>query len=219
MVYKTIVFTGLVQGMGTVVSITEQPQARVLRVRGPVAERDAAIGASICISGVCLTVVAVEPVQGSELEEVSVTFEAAFETLRKTTLGGLDVGSHVNLEPSLRVGDPLGGHIVSGHVDGLAKLRSVEPQGEAKEMWFDLDDSWLALVAPKGSVALDGVSLTVNEVDDSGFMVGVIPHTLAVTTLGALAVGDPVNFEADMLARYTARLLAWNERSNKTDDR
>jgi riboflavin synthase len=136
-----------------------------------------------------------------------VELDVAFETLRLTTLGSLAVGSRVNLEPSLRVGDPLGGHIVSGHVDGVAVVRSIAARGDAREVLIDVPEPLRRLIAPKGSVALDGVSLTVNEVDATGFSVGLIPHTLSVTTLRDLATGTRLNLEVDVLARYVARLL------------
>ena len=193
------VFTGLVQGTGEVIAVREVPQGRTLTIRAELAERDVAIGASVAVSGVCLTV--------TERAGDTVAFDAAFETLKLTTLGDLSTGSTVNLEPSLRVGDPLGGHLVSGHVDGVATLRSITPRGDAREMWFDVPDPLRRFIAAKGSVAVDGVSLTVNEVDDRGFAVGLIPHTLSVTTLGGLQPGSRVNLEVDVLARYVARLL------------
>jgi riboflavin synthase len=157
------------------------------------------VGASVAISGVCLTVVA--------SASGRVEFDAAFETLRATTLGELAVGSRVNLEPSLRVGDPLGGHLVSGHVDGVATVRSVARRGDAREVWLDVPEPLRRFVAAKGSVALDGVSLTVNAIDATGFAVGLIPHTLSVTTLDDLAPSSRLNLEVDVLARYVARLL------------
>ena len=166
-------------------------------------ERARELGASVAVSGVCLTVTAASP----KHFEV----EAAFETLSLTTLGDLAVGDVVNLEPALRMGDPLGGHLVSGHVDGVGRLESVEARGEARECWFSVPAELARYVAPKGSICIDGVSLTVNAVRDDRFSVGLIPHTLGVTTLGALGVGDRVNLEVDLLARYVARLLESGE--------
>jgi riboflavin synthase len=143
----------------------------------------------------------------TERSATGVRFEAAFETLGKTTLGECTVGSRVNLEPSLRVGDPLGGHLVSGHVDGVVTVRSVTARGDAREVWLDVPPALRRFVAAKGSVALDGVSLTVNEVDATGFAVGLIGHTLAVTTLADRTPGARMNLEVDVLARYVARLL------------
>ena len=192
-------FTGLVQTQGAVVAIEDGAQARTLTIRSSLASDDLKLGASVCTSGVCLTVTA----------RSGDTFctEAAFETLRLTTLGALEIGSHVNLEPSLRVGDALGGHLVSGHVDGMGRVRSITDRGDAREIWFEAPEGLLPFIAPKGSVCIDGVSLTINEVKEDAFMIGVIPHTLTVTTLGVRAVGDAVNLEVDQLARYVARIL------------
>jgi riboflavin synthase len=193
------VFTGLVQTTGTLTQLRPGPQRQRLVVQGRLDARDLEIGASVAVSGVCLTVVAA----AGECFEL----DAAFETLRCTTLGDKSVGDRVNLEPSLRVGDPLGGHLVSGHVDAVGSLRAAKDKGEARELWFDLPAPLRRFIARKGSVTVDGVSLTVNDVDETGFMVGIIPHTLAVTTLGDLVVGGAVNLEVDVLARYVARLL------------
>ena len=192
-------FTGLVRSVGTIERVIAGAQQRTFVVAAALGEGDRSLGASVAVSGVCLTVVA--------SDARSFTVEAAFETLAVTSLGGLRVGSRVNLEPALRVGDALGGHLVSGHVDGLARLRSRTARGDALEVWFDAPANLLPYIAPKGSVCLDGVSLTVNAVDARAFMVGLIPHTLAATTLGERAAGDVLNLEVDLLARYVARLL------------
>lgn len=209
-VYKRRVFTGLVQSTGSLVDVLQAERSRRLTFEGPLRAADLTLGASVAIDGVCLTVVAAEPARGR------FDVEVAFETLHKTTLGHKAVGGAVNLEPALRVGDPLGGHIVSGHVDGIAHVRSVTPRGEARELWFDPPAELLALVASKGSVCLDGVSLTVNDLDAHGFMVGLIPHTLAVTTLGLRGEGDAVNIEVDVIARYVARLLRGEQSAGGT---
>ena len=206
-VYKRRVFTGLVQTTGALVGAAPAERCRRLVLEGALGAEDLVLGASVAIDGVCLTVVASEPEHGR------FEVEAAFETLRKTTLGAKGVGDVVNLEPALRVGDALGGHFVSGHVDGVARLRSLEQRGEARELWFDPPADLHGFVAEKGSVCLDGVSLTVNDVDQQGFMVGIIPHTLSVTTLGRRKVGDQVNIEIDVIARYVARLLQRGERA------
>ncbi|MFV8754329.1 riboflavin synthase [Nannocystaceae bacterium ST9] len=204
-------FTGLVQATGTIREIIHTSECRRLVIglhgQGPgleigsIADRDRELGASVCVAGVCLTV--------TESNAEFFAADAAFETLALTTLGALEVGDRVNLEPALRLGDPLGGHMVSGHVDGIASLRSVEARGEARECWFDVPEPLRRYVAVKGSVTVDGVSLTVNRIDTHGFMVGLIPHTLAQTTLGELCErgSGRVNLEVDLLARYVERLL------------
>ena len=192
-------FTGLVQATGDVVAVREAAEGRALEIAAPLRDADLTVGASVAVQGVCLTVTA----SGGGRS----TFQAAFETLSRTTLGSLAVGARVNLEPSLRVGDPLGGHLVSGHVDGIATVRSIALRGDALQVLIDVPEALRRFIAQKGSVALDGVSLTVNEVDATGFSVGLIPHTLAVTTLGSLAAGTRLNLEVDVLARYVARLL------------
>jgi riboflavin synthase len=192
-------FTGLVRSVGRVVHVDAQAEQRTFVIAAALAEPDRIAGASVSVSGVCLTVVAATPHE--------FTVVAAFETLACTTLGEFAVGTPVNLEPALRMGDALGGHLVSGHVDGLARVRSRTDRGEAVLMWFDVPPALLPFIAVKGSVCVDGVSLTVNAIDVAGCAVGLIPHTLAVTTLGARTVGDAVNLEVDLLARHVARLL------------
>jgi riboflavin synthase len=194
-------FTGLVQATGTIREIIHASECRHLVIAARLAAGDRQLGASVCVSGVCLTV--------TESNDEFFAVDAAFETLALTTLGALEVGSVVNLEPALRVGDALGGHLVSGHVDAVGKLRSVAPRGDARECWFDLPEPLRRYVAVKGSITVEGVSLTVNTVDSTGFMVGLIPHTLSHTNLGRLCEqgeGD-VNLEVDLLARYVERLL------------
>lgn len=192
-------FTGLVRSVGSVERVRASAEQRTFVIAAALGEAERALGASVSVNGVCLTVTAATP--------HSFTVEAAFETLAVTSLGALAVGSRVNLEPALRLGDALGGHLVSGHVDGLARLRSRDARGDAALLWFDVPAELLPFLAVKGSACLDGVSLTINEVDARGFAVGLIPHTLAVTTLGDRAVGDALNLEVDLLARYVARLL------------
>jgi len=193
------VFTGLVHSTGKVIETEARPQGRCLTISTSLDDKDVEEGASVAISGACLTVT------GSRPGRFKV--DAAFETLSRTTLGALSVGSEVNLEPSLRIGDPLGGHLVTGHVDGLCTLRSSDERGDARELWFDVPSDLMRFVAEKGSVCVDGVSLTVNVVDRAGFMVGIIPHTLRVTTLGKLTPGARSNLEVDIIARYVARLV------------
>ena len=130
------------------------------------------------------------------------------ETLARSSLQTLEPGSRVNVEPALRAGEPLGGHYVQGHVDGVGVVRSVEPEGDGRRIWVDAPPDLMRYVVEKGSVAVEGTSLTVAALDDGGFAVALIPHTLAATTLGELAAGDPVNLEADVLAKYVERLIA-----------
>jgi riboflavin synthase len=195
------VFTGLVREVGTVVSL----DGGRLRIASSI---EAAIGDSVAIDGVCLTVV--------DGDRSTLAFDAVPETLARTTLGQLVPGAAVNLEPALRAGEALGGHYVQGHVDGVGRVRSVEPEGDGKRLWVDPPAEILRYCAEKGSVAVDGVSLTVAAVDGEGFAVALIPHTLEATTLGSLAPGDEVNLEADVLAKYVERLAGL--RSQRGDD-
>ena len=186
-------FTGIVVELGEV----RDPAPRLV-LHAPETAAGAAIGDSVSIDGCCLTVVAID---GDEL-----SFDAVPETLRRTTLGRLGPGSRVNLEPALRAGDRLGGHIVQGHVDGVGTLRSAVEDADAVDMTFDAPADVLRYVIEKGSISVNGVSLTVTGYDDAGFSVSVIPHTRAVTNLGTLAPGDPVNLEADLFGKYVERL-------------
>ena len=159
-----------------------------------------AIGASIACSGACLTVIA----KTADTFDVQVSGE----TLAKTTLKHWTIGTNVNLEPALRMGDELGGHLVTGHVDGVARVVGVKREGDSIRLTFEAPKDLARFLAPKGSAVIEGVSLTVNEVDGATFGVNIIPHTQTATTLGALREGDSVNFEVDMIARYLDRLLA-----------
>jgi riboflavin synthase len=194
-------FTGLVREVGRVVSFADGR----LRIESQLA---AAIGDSVSINGCCLTVV--------DGDRRTLAFDAVSETLARTTLGRLEPGAGVNLEPALRAGEPLGGHYVQGHVDGVGRVRSVESEGEGQRAWFDAPPDVLRYCVEKGSVTVDGVSLTVAGLDDKGFAVALVPHTLAVTTLGALQRGNEVNLEADALAKYVERLAGL--RSDHGDD-
>ncbi|MGQ0534200.1 MAG: riboflavin synthase [Caulobacteraceae bacterium] len=194
-------FTGIVTASGEVRAAERLPGLTRLTIAAPFASAD--IGASIAHDGVCLTVVETETHQNGMRYVVDV----AAESLALTTLGALKPGDRVNLERSLRVGDELGGHIVQGHVDGLGEVLSVRQDGEGWRLKIKPPHEIAHLIAPKGSIAVAGVSLTVNEVDESGFGVLIIPHTWAVTTLSKLKPGDKVNLEADMMARYAARLI------------
>jgi riboflavin synthase alpha subunit len=192
-------FTGIVRERGRVAGIDGGDAGVRLRVAAPATAPGVALGDSVSIGGVCLTVVAVE---GDEI-----AFDAVPETLSRTALGGLGAGDEVNVEPALRAGEPLGGHVVQGHVDGVGSVRSVVREGDGKRIWVDAPQDMLRYCVEKGSIAVDGVSLTVADLDGSGFAIALIPHTLTETTFGALAVGDEVNLEVDILAKYVERLL------------
>lgn len=194
-------FTGIVTDIGTIRDLDRRGD---LRVRIGTAYDPAGIdlGASIACDGCCLTVVD----RGTDEAGGWFDVDVSAESLDVTALGGWDVGSRINLERSLRVGDELGGHIVSGHVDGVARILSITPEGDSQRYVFEAPAALARFIAPKGSVALNGTSLTVNAVDGAQFGVNMIPHTQEVTTWGGAAVGDAVNLEIDTLARYVARL-------------
>lgn len=210
-------FSGIVEEVGSVLDIVQKDDGQRLRIAAEAVISDARVGDSISVSGVCLTVTKLD------LEAASAFFEvdAVPETLRRTRLGALKVGSRVNLERALRVNDRMGGHLVTGHIDALAKVDSIEEDGFSKLFTFKLAGEWYPYFVEKGSVAVDGVSLTVIDcvrcnpmqlsvgetMDEIRFRVALIPHTLEVTTLGELDLGDQVNIETDIIARYVARWL------------
>jgi riboflavin synthase len=197
-------FTGIVTDIGEVLSVEARAEGLAqLKIACRYDPDSIDVGASIACSGVCLTVVA----RGREGNRAWFAVDAAAETLRVTTVGGWVAGSQVNLERSLRLGDELGGHIVAGHADGIATLHARTDLTDMAKLDFAAPAELARFIAPKGSVALDGVSLTVNEVAGDTFSTLIIPHTLAMTTLGALAVGGRLNIEVDLMARYAARLL------------
>jgi riboflavin synthase len=189
-------FTGIVRELGTVDAF----DGSRLVVAASETTASAAVGDSVAVAGVCLTVV--------ERGRGRLAFDVVPETLARTALGRLGPGSSVNLESSLRVGDQLGGHVVQGHVDAVGHVRSVTTDGDGRRIWFDAPDNVVRYCIDKGSIAVDGVSLTLAAFDDDGFEVALIPHTLAVTTLGALEPGDEVNLEADVLGKVVERLVA-----------
>ncbi|MGB7324532.1 MAG: riboflavin synthase [Rubripirellula sp.] len=192
-------FTGLVETLGTIVNVVNQDPGKRFTVDAGLVAEDAAIGDSICINGCCLTVVAID---GTKLD-----FEAGAETLSRTNLGEQTVGSKVNLERSLAVGDRMGGHYVSGHIDAVGNLVERVDDPPWANLRFSMPSPLASQVASKGSIAIDGISLTVVDVTEDTFTVALIPHTLTVTTLGNRKVGDRVNLETDLLAKYVERAV------------
>lgn len=193
-------FTGLITGVGALASREDRGGDARLRIAvGTLPFDDVALGESIACSGVCLTVV--------EFDATHFAVDASNETLSLTTLGALDIGAPINLERALRAGDRLGGHLVSGHVDGVGRVLAIEPDARAQRWRFAAPAALMKYIAQKGSICVDGVSLTVNAVDAEGFEVALIPHTVAHTAFGATAVGDGVNLEIDLVARYVERLV------------
>ncbi|QDT12038.1 riboflavin synthase [Planctomycetes bacterium K23_9] len=197
-------FTGLVETMGTLAQIADQPPGKRFTIESGEVAEGAAIGDSICINGCCLTVVAIR--------QSALDFEAGEETLSRTNLGKLVVGSRVNLERSLAVGDRLGGHYVTGHVDDLGTLIERRDDPPWSNLRFSMPSRLASQVAGKGSIAIDGISLTVVDADAESFSVALIPHTLDATTLGDRAVGDEVNLETDVLAKYVQRSLQMSDK-------
>lgn len=194
-------FTGIITAQGQVAEVTPIGGGQDMRLVIATPEgwlEGAALGASIACSGCCLTVIA--------RDERRFTVEVSAETLGKTTLGQWRQGGTINLERALKMGDEMGGHVVSGHVDGVGEVVSATPENGSLRLVVKLPEALARFVAPKGSVTIEGVSLTVNDVEGSRFGVNLIPHTAQVTTLGGLRPGAPVNIEIDMLARYVARL-------------
>lgn len=200
-------FTGIVQDVGRVVSRERRGgDDRLLIAFDRLDPSGINIGDSVCVQGCCLTAV--------ELRDRTFAADVSRETLSLTTLGELAAGSRVNLEPSLKAGDPLGGHLVSGHVDGVGEIVALSGDARSTRIEISVPPALSRYIARKGSVAIDGVSLTVNEVQGATFGINLIPHTQAVTTLGTLRVGTRVNVEVDQIARYVERLLADSARSD-----
>jgi riboflavin synthase alpha subunit len=193
-------FTGIVRERGTVVSVEGGDEGMQLIVDAPATADSTALGDSVSVDGVDLT--------ATEITNGQLTFTAVPETLQRSTLGRLQEGAEVNLEPALRAGEPLGGHYVQGHVDGVCRVRAVERDGAGLRVSFEAPPKLLRYVVEKGSVAVHGVALTVTGVDDEAFGVALIPYTLSETTLGTIAVGDELNLEVDVLAKYVERLIA-----------
>lgn len=196
-------FTGIVTDMGEILALEQRGDLRARMGTGYDTTR-IDIGASIACEGVCLTVIDLGTTPQNWFD-----VEISAETVSKTNLGGWTVGRRINLERALKVGDELGGHIVSGHVDGVAEVVATRPEGDSLRVTFRAPHDLAKFIAPKGSICLNGTSLTVNEVDGRDFGINFIPHTQKVTTWGSVAVGDAVNLEVDTMARYVARLREW----------
>ncbi|MFI4970220.1 MAG: riboflavin synthase [Lysobacterales bacterium] len=198
-------FTGIIQAVGRIASLeANRGDARIAIDVGALDLGDVAIGDSIAVAGVCLTAV--------ELDALRFAADVSAETLARTTLGGLAVGDPVNLEKSLRLADRLGGHLVSGHVDGVGRVVTVDDDGASQCWVFSVPDALSRYIAVKGSICIDGTSLTVNAVEGDRFGVTLIPHTLEQTTFGARMAGDAVNLEVDLIARYVERMYDDRER-------
>lgn len=197
-------FSGIIQGVGTIRAREERSgDLRLVIDSSALDLRGTRVGDSVAVSGVCLTV--------TEIASRNLATDVSRETLALTTLKGLAVQSRVNLELALKAGEPIGGHLVSGHVDGVGRVISRRADARSERFEFEVENSLARYVARKGSICIDGVSLTINDVDGTGFGVNLIPHTLAVTTLGDLAAGAQVNIEVDLIARYLERLLVQPE--------
>jgi riboflavin synthase len=213
-------FTGLVSAVGTVVAVSGAGELRRIAIRAAYDPASIALGASIACAGPCLTAVSVEPAEDGCVFAV----DAAAETLARTTVGSWSVGTRINLERSLKIGDELGGHLVTGHVDGLAEIVAREEvtagdgsSGATARFVLRAPAPLARFIAEKGSVALDGTSLTVNEVEGVTFSVLIIPHTLRVTTWGERRAGDRLNLEVDLMARYAARLAQCGRLAGEDD--
>jgi riboflavin synthase len=193
------VFTGIIRELGRVASLNGESAGIRLRVVAPVTASLTAAGDSVSVNGVCLTAVDVE---GGVL-----AFDAVPETLRRSSLSRLTEGGSVNVEPAVRVGEPLGGHLVQGHVDGVGRVLRLEPEGEGARLTVEAPQELLRYIVEKGSITVEGVSLTVAALAPDGFEIALVPHTLQATTLGSLAPDDEVNLEVDVLAKYVERLL------------
>ena len=192
-------FTGIVREVGRVAAVEGDDDGLTLQVEAPRTAEALAVGDSVAVAGVCLTAEAVE--------DGTVRFHAVPETLARTSLGRLGPGDEVNVEPALRAGEPLGGHIVQGHVDDLGTVASLVEEGDGARLTIGAADGVLRYCVEKGSIAVDGVSLTVAALEGETFSIALVPHTLAATTLGRLSPGSPVNLEVDVLAKYVDRLL------------
>jgi len=192
-------FTGIIEEMGSVKALRRESGAARLSLSAATVLDGTAIGDSICVNGVCLTVV--------EMGKNEFSADVAVETLRVTNLGELKAGSRVNLERALQLSARIGGHLVSGHVDAVGRLREKRDEGNGWRIFFDAPETVLRYIIKKGSIAIDGISLTVADVDRAGFSIAMIPHTAKLTTLGFKSAGDSVNLESDIIGKYVERLL------------
>ena len=192
-------FTGIVREVGRVVRVEGGDDGLSIQVEAPRTAEGLSVGDSVSVAGVCLT--------AEIVDDGAIRFHAVPETLARTTLARLAPGDHVNVEPALRAGEPLGGHIVQGHVDDLGTVASLEREGEGARLAIGAAESIVRYCVEKGSITVDGVSLTVAAVEGGTFAIALVPHTLAATTLGRLQAGTPVNLEVDVLAKYVERLL------------
>lgn len=192
-------FTGIIQDVGHI-NVVDRAGDWVITISAPRMIKDLVIGASVACSGVCLTVV--------NIFDSTFVVQVSQETLSKTCIKDWSVGSRINLERALRLGDEFGGHIVSGHVDGVVTVVGRHPQGDSLRFTFEVPQDYAQFLAPKGSIALDGISLTVNEVEGCRFGVNIIPHTQTATTIGTKDIGDRLHFEVDLIARYVERMLS-----------
>ena len=211
MVQEARMFTGIVEAYGEVKAIEPQGPGMRIVISAPEIAQGVGLGDSICVNGCCLTVVKIDDGADSGWH-----FDAGEETLSRTNLGKLSVGSRVNLERSLAVGDRMGGHFVTGHIDCVGSLDERHDEGDWSKFWIKVPGTWTRHMAAKGSVTVDGVSLTLVDVEGERFSLALIPHTLSVTTLGKLNIGDPVNIETDVLAKYVERLTTFDDA--KLDD-
>ena len=196
-------FTGIIEVLGSIDRVRPEPPGVRLVVRSPEIAADSTIGASVAVNGCCLTVV--------DLDDETVSFDAGSETLNRTNLGRLTRGSEVNLERSLQIGDRLGGHFVTGHIDAVGTLHERHDENDWSTFWFRLPPHLVRQMASKASIAVDGISLTLVDVESDRFSVALIPHTLNVTTLGRLKPGEQVNLETDILAKYIEQQMLWNK--------
>ena len=193
-------FTGIIRERGRVVSRNGGPEGVRLEVEAPQTAAATSVGDSVAIDGCCLT--------ATDVSDGRIAFHAVAETIRRSTLAALDPGAEVNVEPALRAGEPLGGHYVQGHVDGVGSVQRADPEGDGVRLRVEAPPELLRYCVEKGSIAVQGVSLTVAALDDRGVEIALVPHTLAATTLAELRPGTPVNLEVDVLAKYVERLLA-----------